>query len=267
MAHEDRPRLARLRADARVAAHLRAIQRPAREVAAQPLEDRRQRRSDPLLHLPGRLAAGSPGLPRSATPAGKDVGPAAADLVVGHALPLALADLQQPGLRPDDDARGPRPVGGRRLGDRVRHGQRGLGRASQGEWTISSGRPAGTGSAGEACGRASRSPASAAWRRPAADSGVSLWPWNRFSTIHSDSPCRTRTSVASRPSGMSGEASGWRPGDEPSVTGLRPGGSSRSRSWRRRPGSRPPRTGAPRRRAPGPCRPRLGAPTGRGSSR
>ena len=131
VAHEDRPRLARLRADARVAAHLGTVQGSPREVAAQPLEDRRQGRSDPLLHLAGRLAARSPRLPGPATPAGQDVRPAPADLVVGHALPLALADLQQPGLRPDDDARGRRPVGGRRLRDRVRHGLCRLGSACQ----------------------------------------------------------------------------------------------------------------------------------------
>ena len=70
-----------------------------------------------------------------------------------------------------------------------------------GEWTISSGRPSGTGRAGRSCGAASRSPASAPWRCPSGDSGVSDWPWKRFSTIHSDSPWRSRTSVASRPSG------------------------------------------------------------------
>jgi len=53
MANEDRPRLARLRADARVAAHLWAIQRPARIVAAQALQDPGQGRADPLLHLSG----------------------------------------------------------------------------------------------------------------------------------------------------------------------------------------------------------------------
>src|SRR3954468_9597121 len=83
---------------------------------------------------------------------------------------------------------------------------------ASGEWTISSGSPWGTGRAGESCGRASRPPASAAWRSPAGDSGVSDWPWKRFSTIHSDSPWRSRTSVASSPagtieSGMPGSAS------------------------------------------------------------
>src|SRR3954463_3388640 len=72
---------------------------------------------------------------------------------------------------------------------------------ARGEWTISSGSPWGTGRAGGACGRASRSPARAAWRSPAGDSGVSDWPWNRFSTIHSDSPWRSRTRVPSSPAG------------------------------------------------------------------
>ena len=51
---------------------------------------------------------------------------------------------------------------------------------------------------------ASRVATSAAWCRPIADSGASAWPWKRPSTMYVDSPWRTRTSVASRPSGMSG---------------------------------------------------------------
>ena len=47
--------------------------------------------------------------------------------------------------------------------------------------------------------------------RPADDrsavSGESAWPWKRPSAMNVDSPCRTRTSVASRPSGTSGPRS------------------------------------------------------------
>ena len=53
---------------------------------------------------------------------------------------------------------------------------------------------------------ASRSATSEAWSWPIGDSGVSAWPWKRPSTMNVDSPWRTRTSVASRPSGMSGAA-------------------------------------------------------------
>ncbi len=113
---------------------------------------------------------------------------------------------------------------------------------ASGEWTISRGRPCGTGRAGESCGRASRAPASAACRSPAADSGVSDCPWKRFSTIHSDSPWRRRTSVASRPSGISGASAAGRSADGPPLTGRRPGGRPRCRSSR------------PRRRSPRPRR-------------
>ena len=59
-----------------------------------------------------------------------------------------------------------------------------------------------------------------AWRRPRSVSGVSAWPWKRPSTMSSDSPCRTRTSVASRRSGINGVRA---------VSARRPGGSSTAR--------------------------------------
>ena len=99
---------------------------------------------------------------------------------------------------------------------------------ASGEWAISRGSPPGTGMAGEAWGRASRSPASAACRSPSSESGVSACPWNRPSRIHSDSPWRSRTSVASSPSGISGASSG-------PLTGARPGAPPTRRSRTRRP--------------------------------
>ena len=58
------------------------------------------------------------------------------------------------------------------LPERRRDGLGRLGRPPSGEWTSSSGAPAGTGRAGAACGAASRSATSAAWRRPMPVSGT-----------------------------------------------------------------------------------------------
>ena len=81
--------------DARVAADLRPVERSARVVAAEPLEDRRQRRPDARLDVRERLAAGCPDLPRPAPPAGEHVRVAPRDLVLVEALPLALAELEE----------------------------------------------------------------------------------------------------------------------------------------------------------------------------
>ena len=76
-----------------------------------------------------------------------------------------------------------------------------------GEWTISSGAAGGTGSAGGAAGWASRAPTRRGLATPSGESGVSAWPWKRPSTMNVDSPWRTRTSVASSPSGTRPAAS------------------------------------------------------------
>ena len=70
---------------------------------------------------------------------------------------------------------------GRESADRTRLAGHGLGRSRaavsaarpSGEWTISSGGPAGTGRAGDACGWASRAATRSAWRSPVVDSGES----------------------------------------------------------------------------------------------
>ena len=92
-------------------------------------------------------------------------------------------------------------------------------RGRAGSATTSSGGPAGIGRAGVAAGGASRAATRAACARPRADSGESARPWNRPSTMNSISPWRTRTSVASSPSGIE-------PG---SLSARRRAGSSRGR--------------------------------------
>ena len=102
-----------------------------------------------------------------------------------------------------------------------------------GECTSSIGSPTGTGNAGGSCGSASRRATSSAWRSPSGERGESACPWKRPSTMNVDSPWRTRTSVASRPSGMSRGGS--------AVSVRLPAGSSTGRG-------RPRASGSPRRR-------------------
>ena len=130
-------------------------------------------------------------------PPGRElVAVACRDLVAVEALPLALADLGEAGIV----GRGGRPAGaGIGRVDRVG----GLGRPSERGVDDLERRPVGNGQ-----GRRPRGVGEPA-RRPARpgvgrspDSGESARPWNRPSTMNSTSPWRTRTSVASRPSGI-----------------------------------------------------------------
>ena len=111
-----------------VAADLGPVEAATRVVAAQPLEDAGEGRAGPRLDLGERLAARRPRLVGPAPPRGELRTPAAGDLVVGLALPLALGELEDPGLGPDGDRGGivgaPRP-------DRRGDERRGLGRARE----------------------------------------------------------------------------------------------------------------------------------------
>jgi hypothetical protein len=97
---------------------------------------------------------------------------------------------------------------------------------ASGEWAISTGAMAGTGSDGDIAGRARRAATRRACSAPAGDSWVSAWPWKRPSTMNVDSPWRTRTSEASRPAGMRPEAPQLMGS---AVSAPSPGGSSRYR--------------------------------------
>ena len=271
MPDEDGPRLIVALGHARVANDLRAIDRAARSALPQGLQRSTQRRPHAGLDGGQGLAAGCHGFPGPVPPRGELRRPAAGDVVVGDALPLALSQLQDPGVRAEDgdgadgrvgegdgDGRGGRGADCRRPAGRHARWRRPPpapwrrpGRAGNGRSPAAVRREAaGTGTRE---GRASRSPARAAWRRPSSDSGVSACPWNRPSRIHSDSPCRTSTRVASRPSGIGDPSAGRRSrAVGASLTARPPGGSSRRRPPRGWRGSPPRRRAAPRRPAPGP---------------
>src|SRR5450759_3944187 len=68
------------------------------------------------------------------------------------------------------------------------------------------GSPGGTGRRGGAPGSARRAPASAAWRSPSGESGVSACPWKRPSASQTDWPWRRRTSDAARSGGTASGA-------------------------------------------------------------
>ena len=136
-----------------------------------------------------------------------------------------------PAIRPGR-SRGSRGPGGARRsrprpGSRARSPRRSGSSGSSGEWTSSSGSPLGTGRAGGTWGAASRVATSAAWSWPIGESGVSAWPWKRPSTMNVDSPWRTRTSVASSPSGIERGSPGRVNGPRPSRIVHR----SRTASW------------------------------------
>ena len=159
-------------------------------------------------------------------------GQRARDLVLVEALPLALADLQQPGLGPDcgrprgasagstpDSSaiasatatavlRGPRERG-------VDDLERPSARDRQARRVV------------RACEPRSGEPRLALPQRRRAASPPG--PGSGSATIHSDSPWRSRTSVASRPSGMSGASAAGRSADGPPVIARRPAGRPRCR--------------------------------------
>ena len=146
VADEDRPRLVGLRGAARVArrpAGGRACRAGSRARGA------RGRSAAPAGPAPGPRAGDSP--PGAHASHGRrrqraeDLRPAPRDLVLVDALPLALPDLEEPGIGAQRDGDGDRSPGRRRPRARSRRRPPGRSRAvrDSGEWTISSGRPLG----------------------------------------------------------------------------------------------------------------------------
>ena len=124
--------------------------------------------ADPRVHLGERLAARRMDADRVAPPAGDLDRVALLDLALEEALPRALGDLGEPRLGPQrrHGTAGGGERGDDRLGRLARPGQRRVDDRRRA-------RPAGTGRRGGASGAASRAPASAAWRRPSGERGVS----------------------------------------------------------------------------------------------
>ena len=215
-------------------------------------QDCRERRPDPRRDIGSDSPPGRPVLQRRPAPAGQLRGVALGDLV-----------RWRPCQSPWPISR--KPASGLRTGA-CRRRQRGLdrdsrlGRAAQRRVDELQRRPDRDGQRRRGVWRGQPVGDRAACPRPTAVSGDSACPWKRPSAMNVDSPCRTRTRVASRPSGTSEPRLGAAQRVPPSRIVHR----SRTASW---PGS--PRRPPPGRRRRGPgssARPRA-AGSGRGASR
>ena len=179
VADDDRPRVGRARRR-RSPAPGRGRGCPGRrrgELAEEPA----QGRPDPSRDLGERLAAGRPGLGRSAPP-GRELGRRSEPRSRrGGGPPTAPWPISRnPSSGADAATPTSMPVGRR---DRRRRSSASRGPAANGR-SPAAGRPGSAGPAGRA-GAPAGAATSAAWRRPRAVSGVSAWPWNRPSTMYS----------------------------------------------------------------------------------
>ena len=107
VADDDRPRAA-VGLRIAVARDLRPVERPRRPRGGEARQDPAECRPEPGLDVRQRLAARGPGLERPPPPRREDVAPAGLDLRAVEPLPLALADLDEAGIRADGDDRAER---------------------------------------------------------------------------------------------------------------------------------------------------------------